>query len=81
MIRQPVSKEEAAKHYQGRLLEESVRTSKRLSDIRMMIMLLQSEKSLKELYTVAGPKQGTNDIWSEFWWDLSYIQEGENDVR
>lgn len=75
MIRRPVSKEEAAKHYQGRLLEESLKMSKRLSDLRSMILLLRSEKTLKELYEVADPKQGTDEIWSEFWWDLSYIEE------
>lgn len=77
MIHGPVSKEEAVRHYQTRLLEESLKMSKRLSDIRSIIVLLQSGKNVKELYAVADPKQGTNDIWSEFWWDLSYIQEGE----
>lgn len=77
MIREPVSKEKAVRHYQTRLLEESLKMSKRLSDIRSMIVLLQSGKNLKELYAVADPKQGTDDMWSEFWWDLSYIQEGE----
>lgn len=82
MIRQRVTRKQAVQHYQTLILEESFKLSKRLSDMRLMLSALESKKTLRELYELADPMQLTGEEhWSHFWWDLSWIEEEDHDVR